>query len=139
MQTQIFAANPISGAWNPLKPSLQINYGDFAIAVAGMSLVFDVMVLCFPLPVIKNLHMGTRRKVIIASIFWLGALCVSNPLPSSSPLKRTLLANASLIELVVAALLQLSGFGSCIKKFSLYRARKAVTDTVKIPSPPHQS
>ena len=60
--------------------SYRYNYGDFAIAVAGMSLVFDVMVLCFPLPVIRNLQMETRRKVIIASIFWLGALYVSVPI-----------------------------------------------------------
>lgn len=39
-----------------------------------MSILFDVMVLCFPIPVIKSLHMETRRKVFVAGIFWLGSL-----------------------------------------------------------------
>lgn len=114
-----------------------------------MSLVFDVMVLCFPLPVIKNLHMDTRRKLTIASIFWLGALYVSSPtstpLPCrSSPLflyllKSTFSVNVNLIKLVVAVSPQLSGFGSCTKKFTLYRVRKTATITVKIPSAPHWS
>lgn len=63
-------------------PSLRYNYGDFALAVAGMSIIFDVVVLCFPLPVIKNLHLITRRKIMIASIFWLGGLYAS---PSQKP------------------------------------------------------
>lgn len=59
-------------------PSLRYNYGDFVLAVAGMSIVLDVVVFCFPHPVIKNLHMKTRRKIMIASIFWLGGLYVSS-------------------------------------------------------------
>lgn len=55
--------------------------------------------------------------------------------PPPSPLERTLSAMVRLIELVVAASPQLSGFGSCTKKFSLQRSRKPLTDTVNIPSP----
>lgn len=44
------------------------------MAVAGMSLIFDIIVLCFPLPVIKNLQMSSRRKLYIIGILWLGAL-----------------------------------------------------------------
>ena len=75
-KAQLFAGNPISGAFNPLAPHLAYNYQDFALAVAGTSIVFDVMVLCFPLPVIKSLQMQTRRKIFVASIFWLGTLSV---------------------------------------------------------------
>jgi hypothetical protein len=40
-----------------------------------MSIVFDVIILCFPAPVISGLHMQTRRKLVIAGIFWLGGFC----------------------------------------------------------------
>ncbi|KAL2038434.1 hypothetical protein N7G274_008773 [Stereocaulon virgatum] len=72
---QIFAGDPVQSVWNPLVPKLRYNYAAFGLAVAGMSIVFDVIVLCFPLPVIKNLHMPTRRKVTVTGIFWLGAFC----------------------------------------------------------------
>ncbi|KAL9101691.1 MAG: hypothetical protein Q9163_003077 [Psora crenata] len=70
---QIFAGDPISSVWNPLAPHLRYNYNAFLLAVAGMSIIFDVMVLCFPLPMIKGMHLPTRRKFIVTGIFWLGA------------------------------------------------------------------
>ena len=75
-QTQLFAYSPVSAAWNPLAPpsDLKINYGSFALAVAGMSIGFDVVILCFPLPVIRSLHMATKRKILVAGILWLGIL-----------------------------------------------------------------
>ena len=44
------------------------------LATAGMSIVFDLMVLCFPLPVVRKLQMPTGRKITITGIFWLGGL-----------------------------------------------------------------
>ncbi|OTA98360.1 hypothetical protein M426DRAFT_69960 [Hypoxylon sp. CI-4A] len=41
----------------------------------GSSLVLDVVILCFPLPVISQLNMRTRRKIAVGGIFWLGILC----------------------------------------------------------------
>ena len=41
-----------------------------------MSIVFDVIVLSFPIPVIAHLQMPTKRKLGILAIFWLGALYV---------------------------------------------------------------
>lgn len=40
----------------------------------GSSLILDVIILCFPLPVISRLHMPQRRKVMVGAIFWLGVL-----------------------------------------------------------------
>lgn len=73
MQAQILAGKPISGAWKPV-PSMRYDYGSFGLANAGMGIVFDVVVLCFPLPVIKSLQIKTRRKLMIVGIFWLGGL-----------------------------------------------------------------
>lgn len=40
----------------------------------GSSLILDVVILCFPLPIISTLHMPTKRKVMVGAIFWLGIL-----------------------------------------------------------------
>ncbi|GAP88719.1 putative integral membrane protein [Rosellinia necatrix] len=73
---QLLAANPIQNAWNPLsKTPLRFNYNDFSLAFAGMSLVFDVIVLLFPIPVIRRMQMTWTRKVQVLAIFWLGIFC----------------------------------------------------------------
>jgi len=72
--TQLFMASPITDAWNVTVNHYTINYDDFYLAVAGMSLVFDVITLLFPLPVISRLQMPTSRKMYIAGIFSLGGL-----------------------------------------------------------------
>ncbi|KAG8169531.1 hypothetical protein KVR01_000276 [Diaporthe batatas] len=41
----------------------------------GSSLILDVVILCFPLPIISTLHMPTRRKFMVGAIFWLGIFC----------------------------------------------------------------
>jgi len=82
-QALLLCSNPILGAWRGGK--LRYDFGAFSLAVAGMSIVFDVIVLCFPLPVIRTLKMPTRRKVQIVGIFWLGGLyVVIHPLDSLS-------------------------------------------------------
>jgi hypothetical protein len=74
-QCQIFVRNPGSAAYDPLSTnSLRFNFNAFSIAFAGMSMCFDVIVLCFPLPVIHRLMMSTRRKLEVAGIFCLGIL-----------------------------------------------------------------
>ncbi|KAL7928810.1 hypothetical protein V8C35DRAFT_317106 [Trichoderma chlorosporum] len=73
---QLLAANPIQAAWDPLATNpLRYNYNQFSLAFAGMSLVFDVIVLCFPIPVIRKLQMNSGRKVQVLAIFWLGIFC----------------------------------------------------------------
>ena len=39
-----------------------------------MSIIFDIMVLTFPLLVIKSLKMPLRRKIQVPGVFWLGGL-----------------------------------------------------------------
>ncbi|KAI1413997.1 hypothetical protein F5Y13DRAFT_197921 [Hypoxylon sp. FL1857] len=45
------------------------------LAQAWTSIVLDVMILCYPLPMIFSLRMKPGRKVAIALIFWLGLFC----------------------------------------------------------------
>ena len=74
--TQLFMATPITDAWNVTADHYNIDFYSFYLAVAGMSLCFDVIVLCFPLPAILRLQMPAARKVHVVLIFWLGALYV---------------------------------------------------------------
>ncbi|PYH91564.1 hypothetical protein BO71DRAFT_486146 [Aspergillus ellipticus CBS 707.79] len=73
---QLLCANPISAAWDPFAiDPLRFDYNAFSEAFAGMSMVFDLLVLCFPIPVIHKLQMSTRQKVQVLAIFWLGMFC----------------------------------------------------------------
>ena len=40
----------------------------------GSSLVLDVIILCFPIPMIFQLHMAKRKKILVGGIFWVGIL-----------------------------------------------------------------
>jgi len=39
-----------------------------------MDILFDILILALPLPVIKSLHMSRKRKFTVIGIFWLGGL-----------------------------------------------------------------
>ncbi|KAI5925014.1 hypothetical protein F4810DRAFT_662535 [Camillea tinctor] len=41
----------------------------------GSSVALDILVLCFPLPVIYRLKMPTKKKLLVGLIFWLGIFC----------------------------------------------------------------
>ncbi|KAF2706112.1 hypothetical protein K504DRAFT_73421 [Pleomassaria siparia CBS 279.74] len=71
----IFKTNPISGIWSHPEDSYVIDDAAYAIAVASMSLGFDVIILSMPLFVIHSLQMPLLRKLAVMMIFWLGALC----------------------------------------------------------------
>ena len=71
-------SKPISAAWT--EGASDYNFAAFSLAGAYLSLVFDVAVLCFPLPMVRKLKMPTKRKWQIAGIFWLGGLYVTHDL-----------------------------------------------------------
>lgn len=54
---------------------LRYNYTAWSLTFSGMSIVFDVVVLCFPFPVIYGLQMTRTRKLQVIAIFWLGIFC----------------------------------------------------------------
>jgi hypothetical protein len=72
-QTQLNITKPISDTWNPLA-KYQIDFNAFALAIAAISIVLDVIILCLPLFIIHTLHMRTKQKVLTGGILWLGVL-----------------------------------------------------------------
>ena len=53
-----------------------INYPNFLLASAIISMVLDIATLALPLFVIRTLHVSTRKKIILGAIFWLGIFCI---------------------------------------------------------------
>ena len=73
-QLLLLQGDPITASWNPGQGHLRWDSTALGLAQVGTSIALDVIVLCFPIPVIFGLHMRTQRKVAIALIFWVGAL-----------------------------------------------------------------
>ncbi|KAF2462568.1 uncharacterized protein BDR25DRAFT_198610, partial [Lindgomyces ingoldianus] len=71
----IFKTNPISGIWTNPEETYVIDDAAYSIAVAAMSLGFDVIVLLVPLLVIRTLKMSYRNKIAVMMSFWLDGLC----------------------------------------------------------------
>jgi hypothetical protein len=72
-QVQVFSAWPISNWWT-LGKSYTINYGAFITSFAAIDLVLDVVILCLPVPVVRQLQIKTSKKFLITGIFWMGVL-----------------------------------------------------------------
>ncbi|KAI1746572.1 hypothetical protein F4782DRAFT_545041 [Xylaria castorea] len=64
---QIFSAWPISNWWT-LGKTYTINYGAFLTSFAAIDLVLDIVILCLPFPVIRNLQVNRSRKFLLLAI-----------------------------------------------------------------------
>ena len=42
--------------------------------MASLDLVFDIVVLLLPLPVVYKLHMSRKKKYYLVGVFWLGSM-----------------------------------------------------------------
>jgi len=76
----IFARTPVHLFWtaSPQKWNSEpgIDYGAYLSSMAAIDIVLDLVTLCLPIPVIRNLHVRTIRKVQLVFIFALGLFCV---------------------------------------------------------------
>jgi hypothetical protein len=44
------------------------------LAQVGSSIALDIVVLCFPLPIVFRMLLSPKRKFMVFAMFWLGAL-----------------------------------------------------------------
>ncbi|KAI1355955.1 hypothetical protein F5Y01DRAFT_268129 [Xylaria sp. FL0043] len=72
---EIFQIDPVSLDLIVNAP-LRFNSNALGLAQVGSSIALDVLVLCFPIPLIFRLHMSRKRKWQLFGIFWLGFFCV---------------------------------------------------------------
>ncbi|KAL9640529.1 MAG: hypothetical protein Q9204_000676 [Flavoplaca sp. TL-2023a] len=69
--------SPISSAWHPDRQLRDANY-DYPtalLAIFGIGIVLDFLVLCLPLRPISKLQLKLSKKLKIYSILWLGIFC----------------------------------------------------------------
>ncbi|KAI1774488.1 hypothetical protein F4818DRAFT_452074 [Hypoxylon cercidicola] len=70
----IFWGDPISKVWTGVGV-WRYDVEATGLANVGTSICLDILVLCFPLPVISKLRLSTSKKIAVGLIFWLGAFC----------------------------------------------------------------
>ncbi|KAF2648227.1 hypothetical protein K491DRAFT_784220 [Lophiostoma macrostomum CBS 122681] len=75
---QLLIADPVPlSAWNDLaNPKYRFDYFKFGLSVPVLSIIFDGIILLFPLPSLRKLQLPLQRKLQVLGIFWLGAFCL---------------------------------------------------------------
>ena len=44
------------------------------MSMAILDLVFDIVVMLLPLPIIYKLHMSKKKRYYLVAVFWLGSM-----------------------------------------------------------------
>jgi hypothetical protein len=78
-QLDFLATDPVDAAWkDAARAHHRFNFNNWYLAYSGFSILFDIIILCLPLPVISTLRINTRQKLSVLAIFWLGGfVCIS--------------------------------------------------------------
>ncbi|KAL3481552.1 hypothetical protein BJX99DRAFT_253476 [Aspergillus californicus] len=67
-----FGCNPVAKQWDPSIAGSCINTVSSYYGLAGTSLVFDVIIIALPLPILARLQLKLRQKVMLGVLFGLG-------------------------------------------------------------------
>ncbi|KAL8708700.1 MAG: hypothetical protein Q9220_006425 [cf. Caloplaca sp. 1 TL-2023] len=89
-----FQCSPIYGAWNPRVKAKCINTNAGILAVAVLTTVTDVVILCLPLPLVWGLQLPTIRKFQLTLIFLVGTFATA-----ISIYRSTVISNVSNTDL----------------------------------------
>ncbi|KAL2273547.1 hypothetical protein FJTKL_04448 [Diaporthe vaccinii] len=65
--------DPISESWHGAR--MRYDLTTMGLAQVGSSFALDVLVLCFPLPIVFSMLLSPRKKFMVFFMFWLGAFC----------------------------------------------------------------
>lgn len=66
--------NPVSNFWDPNVPGKCLNQLAIWYVMASINLVSDFVIFSMPLPVIKNLQLPKKQKIMLMGVFCLGFL-----------------------------------------------------------------
>jgi hypothetical protein len=73
----LLICRPISAAWHvDLIISKCGDMPSYFMGVSISNMMIDVLVLCLPVRMVLTLHLPTRKKIVVSSIFMLGGLYV---------------------------------------------------------------
>ena len=68
----ITLVDPISESWHGGR--MRWDMEAMWLAQVASSIALDVVVLCFPLPIVFRMLLSPKRKFMVFAMFWLGAL-----------------------------------------------------------------
>lgn len=71
-QLVIDIVDPISESWHGGR--MRYDMTALGLAQSGSSIALDIIVLCFPLPIVLRMLLSPRKKFMVFFMFWLGAL-----------------------------------------------------------------
>lgn len=66
--------NPVASFWDPKTPGKCLNQLAIWYVMASINLVSDFVIFSMPLPVIKNLQLPKKQKIMLMGVFCLGFL-----------------------------------------------------------------
>ena len=70
----VFQCKPIHEAWNPLSTrSMCVDLRLFLIGTNIPNIIIDFLILTAPMPIIWNLQLATRKKIMVIALLCLGA------------------------------------------------------------------
>ena len=90
----IFICTPVDSWWNIMRraedcPTFRQTMAIY-VGVRAVSVLTDILVVLLPMKLVWDLKVSVKQKIGLATVFGLGALCVS---PSSIPLRGGVLTN----------------------------------------------
>ena len=80
----LFQCNPIEKAWDFVVPGKCSNGIGYFKAETTFSLATNVVILLLPMPMIWNLHMVLRRRLLLIGMFAVGLMWVHQRVTSST-------------------------------------------------------
>jgi hypothetical protein len=69
----VFNCYPISSAWDVNVKGRCIHYGKVTMVIGILNVLIDFTMLAYPIPMVWNLHMSTRRKLLLCLTFGAGS------------------------------------------------------------------
>ncbi|KAK5995367.1 hypothetical protein PT974_03771 [Cladobotryum mycophilum] len=68
----LFMCSPIDKIWKPLVPGHCVEQVTFYLTFSSLTIIFDVVTLVLPFPVLVKLQMKLRKKLVLLGLFALG-------------------------------------------------------------------
>lgn len=72
LSSMIFCCVPVSRSWGSEEAGTCLPYKPYCASVGVLHVFFDFAILALPLPMIWNLQLGLRNKIILSGVLCLG-------------------------------------------------------------------
>ncbi|KAI9782522.1 MAG: hypothetical protein M1816_001860 [Peltula sp. TS41687] len=72
----LLACIPARKFWDPLSSGRCLNFNTYFLGIEVANTIIDVIILCLPLHMIRNLHLPFRQKIALSMIFLVGAFVI---------------------------------------------------------------